>query len=908
MQIEEKGKINHRLILSFSLLILIFCVYGVYSLYEIRKISKLTRTIYDHPLVVSNAALQANTSITKMHRNMKDVVLFKSTSRIQKSIAKVNQQEQNVYHNLDIVRDRILGDEGKQLENEARFLFGNWLPIREEVIALVHAGNTGEAAEITIGKGADHVAALEEKMLALTKYAKNKAYSFMNISQKASSRLNILSIIFFCLAICLTSLIAFLTLKRTRETENEIRESRQLLINAIDYAPIGMILVDPEGRFHKVNESFCTMTDYSEQELLQMNFQELTYPDDHDIGSKVVKQLIHQELNKAVIEKRYVKKHGEIIDVYLTTTLLRDVKGVPLYFFTQTIDITEQKRAEQRVEHLNRVLRAIRDINQLIVRERNPEALIREGCRLMVDNRGYTSALIILKEENQLTTWAGSGLTSSPDELDAILNCGKEPPCCDLAAKTMDAIVLDDPDICGICPIAGKSRQSHSLCARLTHEEHTFGYIIASLDKDIAVGEEELELFSEMAGDLAYALNFIRLGTDHKISEGKRKALKSQLFQAQKMESVGRLAGGVAHDFNNMLSVIIGYSESALEKLCPENPLYDDINEVLKAGNRSADITRQLLAFARQQTIAPKVIELNGKIEGMLKMLRRLIGEDIDLAWRPGVETWPVKIDPSQIDQILANLCVNAKDAIAGVGKITIETSNAIFDEEYCADHTGFIPGEYVLLAVSDTGCGIFSHMLDNIFEPFFTTKKLHQGTGLGLSTVYGIVKQNSGFINVYSEPEKGTTLKIYLSRHVGETAEGSQETTQEIPSSQGETILLVEDDRSLLKLGEKMLKRLGYTVLPSNIPHEAIAIAEKHAGKIDLLVTDVVMPEMNGRELSEELQKRHSNLKTLFMSGYTANVIAHRGVLEDGVHFIPKPLSHKELAQKVRETLDHAS
>jgi len=322
---------------------------------------------------------------------------------------------------------------------------------------------------------------------------------------------------------------------------------------------------------------------------------------------------------------------------------------------------------------------------------------------------------------------------------------------------------------------------------------------------------------------------------------------------------------------------------------------------------RSTNITRQLLAFARQQTIAPKVLDLNDTVESMLKMLRRLIGEDIDLAWLPETDLWPVKIDPSQVDQILANLCVNARDAIAGVGKVTIETENTSFDEAYCADHAGFAPGEYVLLAVSDDGIGIAPEILDKIFEPFFTTKGIGKGTGLGLSTVYGIVKQNNGFINVYSEPKQGTTIKIYLARHTGQTVEEYHESAVEIPLSRGETVLYVEDEGSILKLAERILTSLGYTVLTATAPGEAMRLAKEHADKIHLLITDVIMPEMNGRELSEQLRLLYPNLKILFTSGYTANVIVHRGILEEDVCFIPKPFSKKDLAVKIREALDNA-
>jgi len=386
-----------------------------------------------------------------------------------------------------------------------------------------------------------------------------------------------------------------------------------------------------------------------------------------------------------------------------------------------------------------------------------------------------------------------------------------------------------------------------------------------------------------------------------------QKTVEMQLQQAQKMESIGRLAGGVAHDYNNISSIIIGYSELALEQVKQNDPLHEDLMEILTAAKRSTDITRQLLAFARKQTIAPKVLDLNDFIGNILKMVQRLIGEDIDLAWMPGTEVWPVKIDPSQVDQIIANLAVNARDAIADVGKLTIETKNISFDEEYCADHAGFIPGEYLLLAVSDDGSGIAPGILDKIFEPFFTTKEVGKGTGLGLSTVYGIVKQNNGFINVYSEPKKGTSIKIYLPRHEGQAVEAYSDNNIEIPLSRGETVLLVEDDGSILKLGKRILEELGYIVLSSSSPLEATKLAEEQAGELNLLITDVIMPEMNGRELSENLKSLLPNLKILFMSGYTANVIAHRGVLDDDVSFISKPFSKKDMAIKVREVLDEA-
>jgi len=354
-----------------------------------------------------------------------------------------------------------------------------------------------------------------------------------------------------------------------------------------------------------------------------------------------------------------------------------------------------------------------------------------------------------------------------------------------------------------------------------------------------------------------------------------------------------------------MLNVILGYAELALQKVSPAEPLYADLEEILKAASRSAEITQQLLAFARKQIIAPKVLELNETVKGMLKMLRRVIGEHIDLVWMPGAELWLVKMDPAQVDQILVNLCLNTRDAIADVGKITIETGNAVLDEAYCAGHAGFVAGEYVVMAVSDDGCGMDKETLDKIFEPFFTTKSVGQGTGLGLATVCGIVKQTGGFINVYSEPGKGTTFRIYLPRHAARVEEAPTAAGAEVRRGRGETVLLVEDEAQILNMAKLMMERLGYTVLTANTPDEAVQLAEKHAGQIHLLMTDVIMPEMNGRVLAERLLSTRPAMKCLFMSGYTANVIAHRGVLEEDVHFIQKPFSMRELAARVREALD---
>ena len=392
--------------------------------------------------------------------------------------------------------------------------------------------------------------------------------------------------------------------------------------------------------------------------------------------------------------------------------------------------------------------------------------------------------------------------------------------------------------------------------------------------------------------------------TERKRVEEEHEKLQAQLIQAQKMESVGRLAGGVAHDFNNMLQVILGNVALALEEIPPGSPLHETIEEIRKSAEHSADLTRQLLAFARKQTIQPKVLNLNDTVEGILKMLRRLIGEDIHLAWLPQAGLWRVKMDPSQIDQILANLCVNARDAIADTGRISIETSNVVLDDKYMQNHPDCVAGDYVMLAVSDTGCGMDADMRAHLFEPFFTTKGMGKGTGLGLAMVFGIVKQNHGLINVHSEPGQGTTFNIYLPRTESATVLCAEDV--QLRTLRGsETVLFVEDEEQILNLGRRILQKQGYTVLAAPNPGAALTLANQQTGLIHLLVTDVVMPGMNGKELAERLHASHPELKCLFMSGYTTDMIAHHGVLDAGVAFLQKPFTVQTLTVKVREVLE---
>ena len=382
--------------------------------------------------------------------------------------------------------------------------------------------------------------------------------------------------------------------------------------------------------------------------------------------------------------------------------------------------------------------------------------------------------------------------------------------------------------------------------------------------------------------------------------------LELQLRQAQKMEAIGRLAGGIAHDFNNLLMVISGYSEFLLERLGPDPRLRAPAQEISNATQRATSLTRQLLAFSRKQMLAPKVLDLNEMVAENLKMLTRMIGEDIDLVMVPGPGLGAVRADPGQIDQVIMNLAVNARDAMPQGGKLTIETANVALDESFARTHAPLTAGEYVMLAISDTGVGMDSETQSRIFEPFFTTKGA-KGTGLGLSTVYGIVKQSGGFIFVDSQPQRGTAFRAYFPRVDGrDEVAAVQESTGLPRADRGqETILLVEDETNLRRLARQYLETQGYKILEAEDGAAALQIVDGYAGAIDLLLTDIIMPGVNGRELAEHVTQLLPNVRVLYMSGYTENAVGHDGTLDAGINLLQKPFSLPALKDRVREVLD---
>lgn len=572
----------------------------------------------------------------------------------------------------------------------------------------------------------------------------------------------------------------------------------------------------------------------------------LRYLTEHVIGQRSAFDKEYRIIRRNDGQERWVHGIGE---------LELDEDGQPIKLIGTTQDITERKRAEEALRKSRRLLDASQRLTHLGSWEMN----LATGEAACSDE---IFRILGLKPQEIQPTIQGFINRIHPDDRELVSNHYRE---------------------------IQETGKFESYDYRLVKPDGTVQWIHAT-------GEIDLDNEGSPVGVVGTLQDI----TEKRLAQEEKEKLESQLVQAQKMESIGRLAGGVAHDFNNMLSVIFGYAELIKSDMSLDDPMLSYILEIEKAAAHSRDITRQLLAFSRKQIIAPRPINLNDHFTETQKTLSRMIEEDIHLQFAPGKDLWTIKLDPSQLDQILINLAVNARDAMPDGGRLTIQTSNVSIDSEYISKHYFFTPGEYVLLEMTDEGAGMDQETLSRIFEPFFTTKELGRGTGLGLATVYGIVKQNNCFINVYSEPGQGTTFKVYFPRAAAE--EITKKTGEAPIASVSGTVLLVEDSEPVRRLVADLLEAVGYTVLAAETPFEALSLCEKEGAPIDLLLTDVVMPGMSGAELRDKIAAIRPEIKVLFMSGYTENVIAHRGVLKEGVHFIQKPFSMRDIAAKIHQ------
>jgi len=697
---------------------------------------------------------------------------------------------------------------------------------------------------------------------------------------------------------------------KKRKGSKRVKQNTMLFKDMFDLAPYSCVLTDFSGRYIMVNQAYCNRLEVTQEEIIGRTMNEIEVKADAESVQEIKRQLMEKGEVKNV-EIMLTLKSGAVIYSLFSSRII-EYNGEKVVL-SMTVDITDRKRFEQELLERDR---------RLVIQNEQLQGLLISGKLLLRDFMGaiceITKTGSLLLETERVSVWIYSDdyqLLRCVDLYNSVTrnhSSGDELQSADFPVYTdahrqgvivVAADVYTDPRTCDIPEAYLKENDIQSLLdVPIWLGDRMRGVLSFESTGNKKIWSKEDE---RIAQTLA---TFVTLGfeiDERKRSEDEREKLQSQLLQSQKMEAVGRLAGGVAHDFNNMLTVIIGHSEIAAMRESLTDELIADLEQIKSAARKSADLTGQLLAFARKQTIDPRVLDLNATVAEMISMLRRLIGEDIDLAWMPGESVWPVFIDPTQIDQILVNLCVNARDAISGVGKIVIETQNVTFDKTYCEDNLGFIEGSYIMLAVSDDGCGMSREHLANIFEPFFTTKDKGKGTGLGLATLFGIVKQNNGFVNAYSEPGKGTTLRLYFPKSFEEVVEPLFVENRKAMEGKGELILMVEDEPVILEMGKIILEKLGYRVISASTPDIALHFAQQHAADIRLLMTDVVMPGMNGKELSEKIMTLNPRIRCLYMSGYTANAIVHRGVLDKGVHFIQKPFSVRTLSTKIREVLD---
>ena len=626
---------------------------------------------------------------------------------------------------------------------------------------------------------------------------------------------------------------------------------REELFHLISENAADMIaVVDMHGKRLFNSLSYYRVLGYTPEELQASSAFEQIHPDDRERVMRAAEDAQRTRIGKT-LEYRLRHKNGSWLVLESTSSVICNAKAQPEKLVVVNRDITERKRAEEALRRSEADFRSVvEDAPYGIYRASVPGRLLQVNpalCKML----GYEQEQELLRKDLAADIFRQQGEYL---RLTDLLTRAEE-----IKDFEMDWMKQDGTPITVRC--SGR---------RINDENGTPAYF---------------EVFAEDVTE--------------------KRVLEKQLRMAQKMEAIGRLSGGIAHDFNNLLGVIIGYSRVLKKSLGPENELAEHAVEIEKAGQRAAAMTKQLLAFSRQQVLTPEVLNLNTLVTDMEKMLPRLLGEDIEVSLALDPALGSVKADQSQIEQVIMNLAVNARDAMPAGGKLKIHTANAVLDQLYTRQHPGSKEGQYVLFSVTDSGIGMDAATLAHMFEPFFTTKERGKGTGLGLATVYGIVKQSNGYIWVESAPKKGASFQIYLPLYAGQKTLDQQKLDAPEKLGGSEQILLVEDSEPLKKLAQKYLEVGGFQVLSAGSGEEALEVAARHAGTFDLLLTDVVMPGMNGRALAEQLMPRQPGMRVLYMSGYTDSFIAGHGVLEPGTHLLHKPFTDEVLIRKVREVLD---
>lgn len=640
-----------------------------------------------------------------------------------------------------------------------------------------------------------------------------------------------------------------------KDIEEALKENRRFLADLIEYSGTLIYVKDNEGRYQMVNRRWEEVTGLSREKVTGKT-DDMIFPP-YTAGQFRLNDREVMESGKMTAKEELLEDDREERNFISIKFPLRNNKGKITGICGMTTEITELKKTQYVLQERVKELTCLYTISRII---ETPDISFEEIIN------GIVKLIPCAMQFPELT--------------EVSITLGEKTFRTDKFRKT--EWIMSEKII-----VNGKKAGEIAICyleKRQTCDTYPFT-------------SEELNLLRAIAERIGHTM-------ERYLDKEIKQKLQERLMQAQKMECIGRLVGGMAHNFNNILAVILSSAELAMDDIGPEHPLTDYLKTILDSTERAAEITRQLLSFASKQLVTPKILLLNDTIYKMLGRLKQITGKNIDIIWQPGSTVYQVKIDLVQLERILTNLLTNSREAITGKGRVIIETGFIVFDEAYCREHTDFMQGDYAILSVSDNGCGITRETLANIFDPFFTTKEFYKGAGLGLSTVYGMVMQNNGIIKVYSEIDRGTSVKIYLP-HYKEEITVTEGKPVKVMAEGNETLILVDDEKMLLNTALSLLKMKGYTVMATDSPAEAIRLASEYKEKIHMLITDVEMPEMNGIELAEILNSIHPHMKCLFMSGYTKDIVSQYGIMDEEINFLEKPFSMKNFIRKIREILD---